>query len=49
MKRLVERIVEGAFILGMVWLLTGCCTIKGAVRDLSWTADKMDKAIVVPK
>lgn len=51
MRKLIERIVEGCIILGMIWLLTtvGCASVKGLAHDLAWSADKLDKAIVVPE
>jgi len=48
MARLVERIIELGFLLALIYLLTGCATIKGLAHDASWTADKIDQSIVVP-
>ena len=49
MKDLWNNLVWAATIVAIVWLLAGCQVIKGAAGDLSWTFDKIDKAIVVPE
>jgi len=43
------KVVGIVFVLALVYLLTGCCTIKGAAHDIAWTADKIDEAIIVPE
>ena len=30
-------------------ILSGCGTMKGIAHDVSWAADKVDQAIVVPE
>ena len=36
MKALIQRTLEVAFILALVYLLAGCSTIGGIGQDLVW-------------
>ena len=36
-------------VVVVVLFMAGCGTIKGLAHDISWTADKVDQAIVVPE
>lgn len=36
-------------ILAIVLFVAGCGTAKGIAHDISWTAGKIDDAIVVPE
>lgn len=40
MKRLLERALEVFLILGIMYLATGCATIKGACQDSAWLLQK---------
>jgi len=33
---MVKRIVEAAFVLGLVWLCLGCNAISGVGKDIQW-------------
>ncbi len=37
---LLKRIIEAALILGIVYLLTGCQTVKGIAGDSAWLLQK---------
>ena len=37
---MVKRIIEAALILGIVYLLTGCQTVKGIAGDSAWLLQK---------
>lgn len=45
MSKLFERLIEAALILGLVWILSGCATVRGLAQDISWTADKIAENI----
>ena len=44
-KLIVAVLAVVVFVAG---LMSGCGTIKGIAHDISWTANKLDRAIVIP-
>ena len=49
MNNLLERLINAALIIALVWLLSGCQTVKGFAGDVSWSADTVNRAVVVPE
>jgi predicted small secreted protein len=44
MAKLLERVIEAAVILGILYLLTGCHTVHGVGRDLQdWSSKYVER------
>ena len=49
MSRIIDRVIDIILTLGLIFILSGCGTIKGIAHDTAWVASKVDDAIVVPE
>lgn len=35
-ERITRTVIEGVVVLGLVWILTGCQTVRGGAQDAEW-------------
>lgn len=49
MSSLLSRVVEAVLILALVWILSGCQTVKGVCGDSAWLLQRTADNITVDK
>ena len=47
MKDVIQRVIEAVLLLAIVYMLAGCSTAQGLLKDVEWTSGRLADNITV--